>query len=315
MPQKLHLIIPGAVLPQGAAEALSPAAPVLPKLRALLAAMDPATRIECEEDSPSTPFEMALAAANALPGSPGHIPWAAFETGTIGVPCAFLKLCHLQVGADHILLLPTEDLGVDVDTSGVLMAAMAPYFLEDGITLQPHGAVPGTWLATGEPFRNLRSVSTDQLAGRRVTRAMLESAGGSAAVLRRLQNEMQMLLYTHPANEARQQQRLLPINSFWVTGAGVLDTATPAAPHVQVERRLHAAVQRSDAAAHAKAWQEVDADACARLLAVLRAGGDARLTLCSENAAQSFAPARASVWRRLKSVLGLKPPFNLRNQL
>ena len=52
MPQKLHLIIPGAVLPQGDAEALSAAAPATPKLRALLAAMDPATRIECEEDSP-----------------------------------------------------------------------------------------------------------------------------------------------------------------------------------------------------------------------------------------------------------------------
>ena len=315
MPQKLHLIIPGPVLRQGDTEALPPAAPATPKLRALLAAMDATTRIECEEDSPSTPFEMALAAANALPGSPGHFPWAAFESGTVGMPCAFLKLCHLQVGADHILLLPPEDLGVDAHTSGVLMAAMAPYFLEDGITLQPYGAVPGTWLATGESFRNLRTVSTDQLAGRRVTRAMLESAGGSAAVLRRLQNEMQMLLYTHPVNEARQQQRLLPINSFWVTGAGVLDTATPAAPHVQVERRLHAAAQRSDAAAHANAWQEVDADACARLLAVLRAGGDARLTLCSDTAAQSFAPARAGVWRRIKSVLGLQPPFNVRKQL
>ncbi len=315
MPQKLHLIIPGAVLPQSAAETPSPVAPVLPKLCALLAAMDRTTRIDCAEDSPSSPFEMALAEANALSGSPGHIPWAAFESGIVGVPCAFIKLCHLQVGSDHILLLPPEDLGVDADTAGLLMQAMAPYFLEDGITLQLYGAVPGTWLATGEPFRNLRTVSTDQLAGRRVTRAMLESAGGSAAVLRRLQNEMQMLLYTHPANEARPQQRLLPINSFWVTGAGVLETATPAAPHVLVERRLQAAAQRPDAAGHAKAWQAVDADACARLLAVLRAGGDARLTLCSEKAAQSFAPAAVGVWRRLKSVLGLQPPFNVRKQL
>ena len=315
MPQKLHLIIPGAVLAQGAAQAPSPTAPVLPKLRALLAAMDPATRIECAEDSPSTPFELALAEANALSGSPGHIAWAAFESGTVGLPCAFLKLCHLQVGADHILLLPPKDLGVDADTSGLLMQAMAPYFREDGITLQPYGAVPGTWLATGEPFRNLRTVSTDQLAGRRVTRSMLESTGGAAAVLRRLQNEMQMLLYTHPANEARQQQRLLPINSFWITGAGVLDIATPAMPHVQVEHRLRAAALRTDTAAHAKAWQEVDADACARLLAVLREGGDARLTLCSEKAAQSFVPAHDSVLRRIKSVLGLQPSFNLSEQL
>ena len=316
MPQKLHLIIPGAVLPQGAGEPPTPAASATPKLRALLATMDADTRIDCAEDSPSTPFEIALAEANALPGGAGHFPWAAFETGTVGMPCAFLKLCHLQVGADHILLLPPDELGVDADTSGVLMQAMAPYFLEDGITLQPYGTVPGTWLATGEPFRNLRTVSTDQLAGRRVTRAMLESTGGAAAVLRRLQNEMQMLLYTHPANEARQQQRLLPINSFWVTGAGVLDAATPPAPHVLVESRLHdAAALRPDASAHAKAWQAVDVDACARLLAVLRAGGDARLTLCSDTAAQSFKPAPAGFWRQFKSVLGLQPPYDVRKKL
>ena len=315
MPKKLHLIIPGAVLPEVDAKAPPPEAPLPPRLRALLAAMDPTTRIECAESNPSTPCELALAEANALPGSPGHIAWAAFETGTVGIPCAFLKLCHLQVGADHILLLPPEDLGVDADTSSLLMSAMAPYFLEDGIALHPHGTVPGTWFATGEPFRNLRTVSTDQVAGRRLTRSMLESAGGSAAVLRRLQNEMQMMLYTHPANEARQQQGLLPINSFWVTGAGVLDASIPAHPHVQVERRLHAAALRTDIAAHAKAWQEVDADACARLLALLRAGGDARLTLCSEKAAQSFGPAEAGVWRQLKGILGLKPPFNMRKQL
>jgi len=315
MPQPFHLIIQGAVLPPDAGQAPAGKPPGLPKLRALLAAMQPSTRIECAEDSPSTPCELAVAEANALPGGPGHIPWAAFESGIAGLPCAFIQLCHLQVGSDHIVLRAPDDLGVDAETSQALLAAMAPYFLEDGITLQPHGAVPGTWLATGEPFRDLRTVSTDQLAGKRLTRSMLESAGGSAAVLRRLQNEMQMLLYTHPASETRQQQRLLPINSFWVTGAGVLETSTPAAPQVQVERRLYAAARRADAATHAKAWQAVDADVCARLLARLRAGEDVRLTLCSDQAAQTFAPATTGVWRQIKSVLGLQPRWNLNEQL
>jgi hypothetical protein len=315
MPPKLHLIIPGAVLPRDGGETAPTVASIPPKLRALLAAMEPATRIDCAEDSPAAPYELAVAEANALPGGAGHIPWAAFETGTVGVPCAFIKLCHLQVGADHILLLPPEDLGVDAQTSQVLLAAMAPYFLEDGITLEPYGALHGTWLATGEPFRHLRTVSTDQLVGRRVTRSMLESAGGSAAVLRRLQNEMQMLLYTHAVSETRQQQRLLPINSFWVTGAGVLDTKIPIARHVQVESRLYWAAMRRDAAAHAQAWQEVDADSCARLLDLMRAGGDARLTLCSDSAAQTFVPAKTGLWRQFKSVLGLQPTFNLREQL
>ncbi|MDW5442282.1 phosphoglycerate mutase [Polaromonas sp. SM01] len=312
MSDKLHLIIPGAVLQHEAGAALPP---LTPNLRALLAAMTPDQRLECGEDSASAPYELALAQANGLPGGPGYIPWAAFETGTIGLPCAFIQLCHWQVGADHIMLSPPDQLAVDEATSQALLAAMAPYFLEDGITLQPYGQLPGTWLATGEVFRGLRSMSLDRLRGRRLTPAVLDAVGAPAATLRRLQNEMQMLLYTHPANDRRQQQGLGPVNSFWITGAGVLDHAVPVASHVRVESRLLALALRHDAAALAQAWQEVDADACASLLALLRAGGEARLTLCGEHAAQSFVPAKTSFWRRVKHVLGLQPIWDGRSQL
>ncbi len=312
MPDTLHLIIPGAVLPS---ETSAAPPPLTPNLRALLAAMAPSERIECGEDALSTPFERVLAEANGLPGSPGHYPWAAFESGTTGLPCAFIRLCHLQVGADHVRLAPPEDLRVDGATSRALLPAMAPYFLEDGITLAAYGSLPGTWLATGEVFRGLRSVSMDFLRGRHLTRALLDAAGTPAATLRRLQNEMQMLLYTHPANDTRQQQGLAPINSFWVTGAGVLDHALPAAQDVRVEPRLHAPALRRDAAAHALAWQAVDADACAALLGLLRAGGEARLTLCGEKAAQSFVPAENGLWPKIKHVLGLQPIWDGREQL
>lgn len=315
MPDKRHLIIAGAVLPQDAGEAAPPLPPLPPNLRALLAAMAPDGRIECGEDDPSTPFELALAQAKGLPGDPGHIPWAAFETGSIGLPCAFITLCHWQVGADHVRLSPPDALALDEESASALLAAMAPYFLEDGITLAPHGRVHGSWLATGEVFRGLHSVSTDTLMGRHLTRSLLDGAGTPAATLRRLQNEMQMLLYTHPVNEARQQRGLAPVNSFWVTGAGVLDHAMAPAGDVQVESRLQAPALRRDAAAHAQAWQAVDADACAALLALLRAGGDARLTLCGGRAAQSFVPARAGPWSRIKRVLSLRPIWDGREQL
>ncbi len=315
MPDQLHLIIPGAVLSRDDSAPAPPPAPLGPNLRALLAAMSPDKRIECAEDAPSTPFELALAEANGLPGGPGQIPWAAFETGTVGTPCAFIRLCHWQVGADHVRLSPPEALALDADSSDALLSAMAPYFLEDGITLAPHGSLPGTWLATGEVFRGLHSVSMDTLLGRHLTRSLLDGAGTPAATLRRLQNEMQMLLYTHPVNEARQQQGQAPVNSFWVTGTGVLDQPVPVAQHVRVESRLHTPALRGDTAAHAQAWQAVDADSCAALLAVLRAGGDAQLTLCGQRAAQHFSPAAPGFWRKIKGVLGLQPLWDGRHQL
>jgi len=279
MPDKLHLIAPAA--------ATAP-----PQLRGLLSAMVPTGRIECDEDNPSTPFELALARANGLPGEPGHIPWAAFETGTVGTPCAWVKLCHWQVGADNVTLSPPQDLALDDATSQALLQAMAPYFQEDGIALAPYGALPGVWLATGEPLRRLRTVSLDRLAGQRLTPALLDAAAG----LRRLQNEMQMLLYTHPANEARQQLGLQPVNSFWLSGAGVLEQPLAPAAHVRVEPALTAA-------------------SCAELRALLRTGGDARLTLYGDKAAQEFAAAPAGLWPKFKGVFGLQPAWDGHGQL
>jgi hypothetical protein len=53
----------------------------------------------------------------------------------------------------------------------------------------------------------------------------------------------------------------------------------------------------------------VDSDSCASLLAQLRAGAQVRLTLCGERAAQTWGPAPAGAWARLKGSLGLRPAF------
>ena len=317
MSDKLHLLIPGAVLP------VEPGAPVpeqtqpltrMPNLRALLASMAPASRIERTGDSLSLPCEIALARLLGLPDDDGRIPWAAVESGTTGVPCAWIKLCHWRVGADHVALVPADDLAVDEATSAALLAAMAPYFLEDGITLRAMPQMPGIWLATGAIFQGLPTLSMDLAAGQRMTPASL-NVGDGAALLRRLQNEMQMLLYTHPANEERQRRGLLAINSFWVTGAGMLTQPFVPTAHVRVESRLAAPARQRDAEAHARAWQAADADICAQLLALLRAGGDARLTLCGEQAAQEFAPAQTSYREKFKRAFGLTPAWDGWTQL
>ena len=312
MSDKLHLIVPDAVLPSDAG---APAPALPPNLRALLSAMAPEARIEADEDSLSMPYEIAVAQALGLPADDGRIPWAAVESNTVATPCAWIKLCHWRVGADHVSLVPAEDLALDAASSQVLLAAMAPYFQEDGIALRATPAMPGTWLATGELFRGLPTLSMQRASAQRLTPTSIDTGGAAAATLRRLQNEMQMLLYTHPANDERQRQGLLPVNSFWVAGAGVLDRTFVPRLDVRVEDRLVQAARSRDAAAHAAAWQAVDADACASLLAVLRAGGAARLTLCGDRAAQSFVKGQIGVVGRFKRVLGLNPAWDGLQQL
>ena len=108
---------------------------------------------------------------------------------------------------------------------------------------------------------------------------------------------MQMLLYTLPANDEREAKGLPPINSFWVTGAGVLDAAKLSAAGVQVETRLRLA--GADPVARAKAWAEVDANACHRLADQVRSGMPASLTLCGDRAAQTFELVKQSFAQKI----------------
>ena len=228
MPALTHLLIPSAAGSSDDPRALVAALPPLPNLQKLLTQRVPERTIEIPEDSPATPFERALAAALGLPDVPGRTPWAAYETGTFGTPCAFVKLCHWQIGLDHVQALDPAALAVTDEESQALLTAAAPWFAEDGIELSHHR--PGVWLAKGEVFRDLPTVSLDRAIGRTVSRELLQTTGDSASALGRLQHEMQMLLYDHPTTDARLQRRQLAPNAIWITGAGVLGEAAPPRP-------------------------------------------------------------------------------------
>ena len=282
-----HLLIPfaGAGSHDRALPSASPAPlPPLPNLHKLLSRLAPERTIETPLDGPAMPCELALAAELGLPDAPGHTPWAAHESGTIGTPCAFLQLCHWQVGMDQVQLLDPATLALTDDESRALLAAAAPWFAEDGISLSQHR--PGVWLAQGECFRDLRTVSLDRVIGRTVSRELMQATGASSTTLQRLQHEMQMLFYDHPCTDARLHRRQLAPNALWITGAGVLAQPASPAPGLRIEARLSAASRYDDSKRLAAAWREVDASSVAELAAQ---GAKARLTLCGERRAVTFA--------------------------
>jgi hypothetical protein len=303
-----HLLIPFATAGASDQQPLwpTPAREDLPNLAALLHRMKAVQHTECGPDAPSMPYEVVLAGLLGLPSEPGRVPWAAFETRTIGEPCGWIKPCHLQVGGDQVRLGDAALLGLQEAESRALLETAAPYFAEDGLRLTY--MAPGAWLATGEPLRDLTTWSTDRLAGRQLTTDVLQnSTGPFGPMWQRLQNEMQMLFYTHPINDGRTRRGRLPVNAIWLTGAGALDALPAPAPHVVVENRLSASALALDAAAYRQAWQSVDADACAALLAACRAGEPVQLTLAGEQAAITYAPRSASIVARIASMLSARP--------
>ncbi len=290
-----HLLIADAapLLPEGAA---LPALPPLPRLDALLQHLRIDCTVSCDEDAPDTPFERALAAAHGLPGPPGQVPWAAFDTATFGTPCAWLRPCHWQLGMDQISLLPPAQLPLIEAESRALLAAVQPLLTEDGLSVRYER--PDAWLAQGELLRGLSTWSMARAAEQPLTREALtlSTAPGQGAHLKRLQNELQMLLTTHPVNDAREPQRLPPINALWIEGAGVLEQAITPQAGVRTEIRLAPAATH-DVASWQAAWQAIDADTIAALGQHLAAGADVRLTLCGPHRAITLAPGAGLPFR------------------
>ena len=117
-----------------------------------------------------------------------------------------------------------------------------------------------------------------------------------------------MLLYTSQANEHRQQRGLVPVNSFWVSGAGALPPsgagAVPAG--LRVAEDLRAPALAGDWAAWAAAWRQLDERDGTQLLAAAAAGREVTLTLCGERNAHSWTSAGGGLLRRIGSLFAAK---------
>lgn len=266
-------------------------------------------------DSLSPPHERVLAQAYGMSAPDGRIAWAAREARQSGrhpADCAWawISPVHWDVGSDHITMAAPHTPGLREAESRELLGAMQPFFAGDGIVLEYAHA--HRWLAHGAVFDRLASASLDRVEGRDIGAWMPSAAG-----LRRLQNEMQMLLYTHPVNDARLARGVPTVNSFWVSASGRLpaEARTSADEEPTVACGLRDAALQGDWAAWARNWADIDRQQCQPLLHTLAGGGDVVLTLCGERNALSFGPARDGLIARLKRRLHPATLKDLHGQL
>nr|WP_255429334.1 phosphoglycerate mutase [Ramlibacter albus] len=277
----------------------------LPHLEKLLARLAPEAADEGEATTLTLPHERVLARECGLSAPDGQLPWAAWQVQQGGRETgdeawAWLTPCHWRVGADHIAMTHPQELQLSAGESRALLDAMQPYFTEDGLAVEYDA--PTLWLARGEMFRNLPAASLDRAIGRHVDAWLPRTE--AARPVRRLQQEMQMLLYTHPINEARTLGGLPPVNSFWVSGTGALPASHRPAPPagLAVTHYLRDAALLDDAAAWAAAWHQLDNQECTRLLQAADRGDAVRLTLAGERNARTWSSASQGLWRRVSNL-------------
>ena len=222
----MHLLIPFAGSSDEGCQAVMRSLKLV-NLQRVLSLFPFLYRDDGEATSFSPPHERAHARALTGIDKPprlddGRFPWATWYTlqknqsEDRSGAWAFITPCHWDINSNHISMADPSTLALDEADSRALMAAMQPYFAGDGIRLCYDHA--GRWLASGDVFRGLPTASLDRVVGQPLDIWMPETA--QAKPLRRLQNEMQMLLYTHPVNDQRQARGLPVVNSFWISGTG-----------------------------------------------------------------------------------------------
>ena len=324
----MDLIIPFAAPGSEAARALLQGL-ALPTLRGLLARLGRPTLEVGDEWSLSTPHERAWARAMGWGELPdGLVPTAAWLACEHGLPgaleraeaqaggatgWALLTPAHWRLGTEQVSLTDPAGLNLSGAESRAFFEAIRGLFESEGFVL--HWSGPTTWLCQHAQLVGLPTASLDRVIGRNVDRWL--GADQRARLVRRLQNEVQMLLHEHPLNQAREARGEWPVNSVWLSGCGHLpggeSGVVSGAPlvAVQVFDGLRGPALAEDAPAWGLAFEALDAGALAAWHEQAERSGQGSLTLCGERGSLRWAWQGESTSARLMRWTGLPRPTPL----
>jgi hypothetical protein len=224
------------------------------------------------------------------------LPFAAQAAAEDGVAVGesawgLLTPAHWIAGRDRVTMIDPSALALDADESRALFDAVRPLFESEGF-ITSWGA-PLRWYAAHASLSGLACASLDRVIGRSIDTWLPKTEQGR--LLRRLQSEVQLTLYSHPINEAREARDALTVNSFWISGCGAI--RAPARPVDQLDT-LRVPLLSADWTAWADAWRALDAGPISAMMKRVEAGEDQTLTLCGERSSQQFEPLRRSILQR-----------------
>ncbi len=131
---------------------------------------------------------------------------------------------HLHLQRDQLLLAGVQPGG---EEAAAFCESLNEHFAGQGMEFfAPH---PQRWYVRLDALPRIRTTPLSAVLGCNVRRAL--PTGEDAAHWHRLFNEIQMLLFAHPLNEAREARSELTVNSVWLWGGGCnSNSGTTAAP-------------------------------------------------------------------------------------
>ncbi|CAG0989282.1 hypothetical protein MTYP_02195 [Methylophilaceae bacterium] len=138
--------------------------------------------------------------------------------------CMFADPVHLILQRDSFSLDVPVPLEVEAGEAGAIIEALNQHFAVDGLHF--FMGTSGRWYLTHGDPAGIVTHHPELVAGRNIGPYL--ARGPDAAKWNQLTNEIQMLLFRHPVNHARESRGETPLNSLWFHGAGKLPETTDA---------------------------------------------------------------------------------------
>jgi hypothetical protein len=133
---------------------------------------------------------------------------------------------HIEIARSHLMMPDLRRLALPDADSRALFDAARPYVEEAGHALEYGDAQ--TWFLRADDWAGMDTATPDAAVGLNLTDCM--PTGPNALAFRKLQNEIQMLWHTHPANAAREARRQPPVNAFWLWGGATASNSETVVP-------------------------------------------------------------------------------------
>ncbi len=216
-----HLLIPALLPPPALTRENDPLhGASAPALQTLLA------RGNCRQ-TPASNMESWLCEAFGVARQQDY-PSAAFSALADGLDAGngcWLRAdpVYLGVERDQLILTDASAFPLSQDEADAIIMTLNRHFAPDGLHFI--APLPQRWYLRLDQAPSLATHGLDEAAGSNV-HALLP-AGPDAMRWRALLNEMQMLLFAHPVNVAREALGIAPVNSIWPWGVGMRPQGKP----------------------------------------------------------------------------------------
>lgn len=130
---------------------------------------------------------------------------------------------HLSVMRDQLMLVTSDAFSLSQQEAHELTDALNRHFADDGLLFYP--LHPARWYLRFDNAPQLTTTPPEAVAGKHIDPYLPKGQDGLK--WHAWYNEIQMLLFSHPTNQAREERGETAVNSIWVWGGGMAPVVTP----------------------------------------------------------------------------------------